>query len=72
MAKRKKVVAYLTPENERNFTAHVERSGMAQSAIVNYALAEFYNRLQTERKSFIGEVNRSLEDARVADLENQS
>lgn len=49
MAKRKKVVAYLTPENERNFTAHVERSGMAQSAIVNYALAEFYRQRHNEQ-----------------------
>jgi len=49
MAKRKRVVAYLTPENEKNFTSHVRRSGMAESAIVNYALAEFYNNLHNAR-----------------------
>lgn len=62
MTKRKRVVAYLTPENEHNFSAHIKRSGMAESALVNYALAEFYNNLHNERVSNLKSVNELLEE----------
>lgn len=65
---RQQISVYLDDANRHWLRNRSEDTGLGMSTLVNLFVAE-------KRKAdpnYIGEVNRSFEDARLTDLENQS
>lgn len=63
-----RISVYLKDENCHWLKQHSEKTSVSMSALVNMFVAE----KRQKDSNYIGNVNRSLENARVADLENQS
>jgi len=65
---RQQITVYLSDENRHWLRAESKRTGVGMSGLVNM----FVGQKRQADKNYIGNVNRSLENARLADLENQS